>query len=249
MRVLAFGAHPDDWDEFAGGTMLRYAQAGHAVGVVSLTDGSGYGSGASAEDIARRRKGEFEAAATLLGNSRPYWPGFRDAHLVDDLETRIKVAAIIHDFQPDVVFTHPPDDYHPDHTAASQLVVDASFTAYILTAGTFFKNQDLGGDHATPARLSHPALYFYESEGGHGFLPDEYVDITPVWETKTRMMDCHRSQYEGDLNPRTGQPENGLQTDIEIIGRFRGMQAGVKYAEGFRLYHADGRVHPYRVLP
>jgi LmbE family N-acetylglucosaminyl deacetylase len=248
MNILAFGAHDDDWDEYCGGTLKLYAQAGHSIGVVSMTNGCNHGAARSREELGQIRKQEFESAAALLGECKTYWPGSADGRLENNFETRKMVAGMINDFQPDIIFTHPPDDYHPDHNATTQLVLDASQSAYILAVGP-----KLYHPGATLPKKPHfsryPVIYFYDSEDGHGFLPDEYVDITPVWQTKQQMLNSHRSQIEAELEEQAGQDENPFLTTIEIIGRYRGLQCGVKYAEAFKLYRVAGRVNPARLLP
>jgi LmbE family N-acetylglucosaminyl deacetylase len=248
MNILAFGAHDDDWDEYCGGTLKRYAQAGHQIGVVSLTTGRNYGAARSSSELGEIRKKEFESATSFIGECKTYWPGSAYNRLENNFEILKIVAGIIYEFQPDIIFTHPPDDYHPDHIAATQLVIEASHSASYLTAGPrlFFPGASLP---AKPLFSNYPVIYFYDAEDGHGFLPEDYVDITSVWETKRQMMNSHRSQIEAEMNGQWDGGDNPFLTTIEIIGRYRGMQCGVTYAEAFRLYRVAGRVYPGRLLP
>jgi N-acetylglucosamine malate deacetylase 1 len=248
MNILAFGAHDDDWDEYCGGTLKLYAQTGHKVGVVSMTTGCNYGAARSTSELGQIRKKEFESAASFLGECKTYWPSSMDDRLENNFETRKMVARIINEFQPDVIFTHPPDDYHPDHNATTQLVIDASQSAYYLAVGPrlFYPGAKLP---SKPLFTRYPVIYFHDSEDGHGFLPDDYVDITSVWQTKQQMLNSHRSQIEAEIDQQNENDENPFLTTIEIIGRYRGMQCGVKYAEAFKLYRVAGRVHPGRLLP
>jgi LmbE family N-acetylglucosaminyl deacetylase len=248
MNILAFGAHNDDWDEYCGGTLKLYAQAGNTVGVVSMTNGCNYGAARSSTELGRINKQEFESAASLLGPCKTYWPDSTDGHLENNFETRKIVARIINEFQPDVIFTHPPNDYHADHNATTQLVLDASHAAYILAVGPILKFPGAVLPKQ-PLFPPYPVVYFYDSEDGHGFLPDDYVDITSVWETKRNIMDCHRSQNAMEVEDLNGCEETPLTAICGIIGRYRGLQSGVKYAEAFKLYRAAGRVHPCRLLP
>ncbi len=222
MRVLAIGAHSDDMDEFCGGTLALYAQQGHTVGIACLTDGRAYGSVSPVEALVAARKREFEASAALIGASQTFWLGYPDGQLEPALPARRALEEIFHQFAPDILITHPADDYHPDHTAAHTLVMDAS--------------------RYTP-------LFFCESEGGHNFIPDEYVDISAVFELKLKMMDVHRSQYDFGPDPQTGQVRNFLHDDVIALGRFHGMQAGVPYAEVFQICRKHGRIRAVRMLP
>lgn len=237
MRILAVGAHSDDMDFFAGGTLARFAAAGHAIGICSLTDGRSGGKAETPEQLAERRRLEFLESAAVIG-AETFWAGYHDGMLTDDLPTRLAVAEIIRSFRPDLIITHPPEDYHPDHVVTSRLVMDASYIA---------RNPNV---EMKSVRLAGVApLYFVDAELGHGFLPDEYVDVTEAWEQKMRMLDAHRSQYEGWVNTVTGQPENWLVDRAAVLGRFRGLQCGARYAEAFKVFRAHGRVGAARLLP
>jgi len=237
MRALAIGAHPDDMDFFCGGTLARLAAAGHAVGICSMTDGRGGGKAESLEELVQRQQEEFAASAAVIG-AETFWPGFCDGMLTDNLETRLVVVEVIRSFQPDLIVTHPPQDYHPDHVATSRLAVDASYVARSAAVKT--------GSVRLPGVV--PVL-FVDAEAGHGFLPDEYVDVTENWPQKMRMLDAHHSQYDGWINPASGQPENWLIDRAAVLGRFRGLQCGVMYAEAFKSFRAHGRLRAARVLP
>jgi N-acetylglucosamine malate deacetylase 1 len=231
MRILAIGAHSDDMDEFCGGTLRLYVQQGHTVGIACMTDGRANGSVSPVEKLVATRKKEFETSAAIIGASQTFWLGFPDGRLERNLAARQALEDVFTQFKPDVLITHPPDDYHPDHTATHQLVMDAS-------QETWF-----------PDSLSYAAVLFCEAEGGHNYIPDEYVDITQVFDLKLKMMDVHRSQYDYGPDPVTGKVENFLYDDVYAMARFHGMQASVKYAEVFQICRKHGRVRPSRVLP
>ncbi|MCS7309034.1 MAG: hypothetical protein NZ741_02320, partial [Armatimonadetes bacterium] len=90
-----------------------------------------------------------------------------------------------------------------------------------------------------------PPLYYMDSLAGANFIPTEYVDITPVIEQKIAMMECHQSQVKW-----LKEHDNIDITDfIRVMGRFRGLSAGVPYAEGFRKLEAWGRGTVTRLLP
>ncbi|MCZ7545519.1 MAG: hypothetical protein M5R40_19235 [Anaerolineae bacterium] len=136
--------------------------------------------------------------------------------------------------KPDVILTHDPHDYHPDHRAVSRLLFDASFLS--------------GVPHVETAHAAHPgvpALYYYDVLTGVGFNPTEYVDIGETFKLKHKMLSCHESQI-GWLMDHDGIDVLDLMT---VMARSRGVQCGVAYAEGFRPEMGWGRVRPYRVLP
>lgn len=230
MRVLAIGAHSDDVDEFCGGTLALYASQGHIVGVCCMTDGRSNGSVEPVEALVATRKKEFETTASMIGASKTYWLGFPDGEMEHNLVTRQALVKAVVDFKPDVLLTHPLDDYHPDHLATHHLVIDASQETWV--------------EGSTWA-----ALYFWESEGGHNYIPDEYVDITPFYDLKLKLMDVHRSQWDYGPDPVTGKTENFLHHDVLAMALFRGMQSNVKYAEAFQLCRKYGRLRTFRVLP
>jgi LmbE family N-acetylglucosaminyl deacetylase len=237
MRILAIGAHSDDMDFFCGGTLARFAATGYVVGICSMTDGRSGGKAESLDELALRRRKEFMESAAVIG-AETFWPGYHDSMLMDDRETRLVVVEIIRSFQPDLIVTHPPEDYHPDHVATSRLVMDASFVARSATVKT--KTVRLPG--VVP-------ILFVDAEAGHGFLPDEYVDVTESWPQKVRMLSAHHSQYDGWINPVSGEPENWLVDRATVLGRFRGLQCGVLHAEAFKFFRAHGRVRAARLLP
>ena len=237
MHVLAVGAHSDDMDFFCGGTLARFAADGHNIGICSLTDGRSGGKADLPDQLAELREAEFRASATVL-NATAFWPGIEDGMLFNNLETRLLLVEIIRSFNPHLLITHPPNDYHPDHVAASHLVMDASFLA---------RNRNISTRSVRIPGV--PPVLFCDSELGHSFLPDQYVDITDVWEQKALMLEVHHSQYDGWINPRTGSPENWVLDRASVLSRFRGLQAGVYYAEAFRSFRAHGRVKPLRLLP
>jgi LmbE family N-acetylglucosaminyl deacetylase len=212
-------------DLFSGGTLALYAAAGHTVGICCVTDGRMGGKAESPEELAQMRRTEFTASAAVIG-AETFWLGINDGMATNDLETRRLLMDVIRSFRPDLIITHPPNDYHPDHVATSHLAVDASFTA----------------------RVGVPSVLFVDTESGHDFLPDEYVDVTAVWDQKVRMLDAHHSQYDGWVNPHTGDPENWLVDRAAVLGRFRGLQCQVRYAEAFKAFRAHGRIRAARLL-
>ena len=81
--------------------------------------------------------------------------------------------------------------------------------------------------------------------GGFGFQPEVYVDITETIETKKRMMECHASQLQW---MRRYSDMDSVEF-IETVGRFRGYQAGVRFAEGFITHKSFARFPTGRALP
>src|SRR4051812_49406634 len=129
LRILIIGAHPDDADIKAGGTAARWCALGHAVRLVSLTDGRAGHQTMHGPRLALRRRAEAEAAAAFIGATYDVLD-YPDGELDDRLESRQRVIRLIRGFRPDLILTHRSTDYHPDHRFAGLLVQDAS---YIVT--------------------------------------------------------------------------------------------------------------------
>lgn len=186
-RILVFGAHPDDCEFKAGGSAALWAAAGHTVRFVSMTNGDtghfNMGGGA----LAWRRQEEARSAAALIGIESQVLD-YHNGELTPDVHIRKHVIRIIREFEPDLILTHRPNDYHPDHRYTSQLVQDA---AYIVTVPNMVA--------LTPALKTNPIFAFLHDDfkRPYTFSPDVAVDITPVIEKKMQMLHEHTSQmYE-----------------------------------------------------
>ncbi len=241
MNVLAIGAHGDDLEAFCGGTLALYARSGHHVVMCVVTDGSGRPMG-DPQEIAQIRKAEAQASADLIGAGLA-WLAIPDGELTVDEATRFKFVEVIRSVAPDVIITHPPGDYHPDHNATNQLVMDASQTARTSNYRSSLP----------PMRKPLPVA-FMDAEFGINFVPEDYVDISDVWDVKVEMLLQHKSQhmpgpkYDPDfVLPPTDT--NAIVRAARVISEFRGLACGVSYGEGFRWWRAANRIVPKRLLP
>lgn len=126
MNIVCIGAHPDDCEAFAGGTSVKWARAGHRVTLVSMTNGDiGHhvqGGGA----LAQRRTQEAAEAARIAGCNSIVLDN-HDGELEPSLAQRKTVARLLRNLQADIVLTHRPWDYHPDHRYTALIVQDAAF--------------------------------------------------------------------------------------------------------------------------
>lgn len=235
MNILCIAAHPDDIEILCAGTLIRYAQEGHQVTMAVFTSGNMGDAVIEPERLGKTREAESRAAAALIG-AKLIWSAVMDEHVFPDKEQRRIMIDVLREADPDVIFTHSPNDYHPDHRYVGQLVFDAYFQKGL----PFIPEQQL------PAcRFGHSQLYFMDNLGGIGFQPTEYVDISSVFETKKEMLACHKSQFEA----MEQLASTNLFDMIEVQARFRGMAAGVRYAEGFTRLDAFQRGLTKRVLP
>ena len=219
MNIMAFEAHPDDIDYFCAGTLAKYKAAGHDVAIACVTNGEVGSPTLPKQEIAAVRKKEAEKSAMILG-AEFFWLGYPDEFLFNTLEVRMHIIETIRQFDPDIIITLDKDnDYHPDHTATGQLIWDTHVMGTIPNIET-----------KSPLCTKIPEIYYMDTPAGINFLPESYVDITDYWEIKEKMIKCHVSQIEWCMN----QFGMSLCEDAKLLSRFRGYQAGCKYAEGFR---------------
>jgi LmbE family N-acetylglucosaminyl deacetylase len=242
MNVLAIGAHGDDLEAFCAGTLARYARAGDKVVMCVVTDGRGRPMG-NPDEIAAIRKAEAQASADLIG-AELVWMGIPDGALMVNDDGRHQFVEVIRGSNADVIITHPPDDYHPDHNATNQLVLDAAQVSRTSNYRSAFP----------PVRKSVPVAYM-AAEFGINFVPEDYVDVSDVWDIKVKMLLQHRSQHMPGptYDPQYVLPDNTEQIGIvraaRVMSEFYGLACGAAYAEPFRWWRAANRIVAKRLLP
>jgi LmbE family N-acetylglucosaminyl deacetylase len=231
--MLAIGAHPDDLEILCGGTLARCAARGDAVTMLVMTDGSAGHAEIGAAELAVIREREARSAAAVIGADL-VWLGLPDEFVFNDEPTRRRLLDAIRAARPDLILTHDPDDYHPDHRATSRAVFDASFIMGLPNVRT-----------ASPPHPGVAPLYYFDTLAGVGFRPEEYVDITECVETKRAMLAAHASQVDWLRH----HDSIDIQAFMETVARFRGLQCGCEFAEAFRPARAWPRLRPERLLP
>ena len=185
LRIIAFGAHPDDAELKAGGVASMWAAQGHHVKFVSMTNGDiGHFEQAGAP-LALRRKAEVAECARIFGIETEVLD-IHDGELMPTLENRKKVADLIRDWQADIVLCHRPYDYHADHRYTGILVQDA---AVIVVAPSFSVNSE-------PTK-KNPIFLFYSDgfERPYPFHPDIVVDIGKASQQKWDCITAMPSQF------------------------------------------------------
>ena len=221
-RALALGAHPDDVELQAGGTLAAWARQGVRVELACFTAGE-KGSADPAVDpteLGRLRRAETQAAAAVLGARRVHFLGAVDGELEATMPLRLAVARLVRSVRPDVVVGHDPWRrwlLHPDHRAAGFLTVDG-----VVTARDPLSAPGLG----LPAHRPHTVLLFGTDE------PDEIVDISGTIATKLAALRAHASQV-GD--PR--DTERRIRSWAAAVGAPYGLAA----AEAFHTVDTRGR--------
>jgi N-acetylglucosamine malate deacetylase 1 len=207
IRVICFGAHPDDAEYKSGGTAALWSAQGHHVKLVSVTNGDIGHWRMSGGELAQRRTKESALVAERLGVKSKVLD-IHDGELLPTLEYRREIVRLIREWNADVVISHRPWDYHPDHRYVGVLVQDAAF---MVTVPFFCPD--------TPALKKNP-VFLYSSDSfkkPYSFLADIAVDVGPVFEKKVDALMALESQtFEGgangsqefmDNNPPASQPE------------------------------------------
>ncbi len=184
LKIMVIGAHPDDCDLHAGGVAVKYARLGHEVLFLSMTNGSAGHQEMGGAKLAMTRYGEAQAVARTAGIRYKMFD-FDDAHLEPTLEARKMLVSEIRQFAPDIIITNRPNDYHPDHRATGQLVMDAS---YMVMVPNFCK--------LTPPLRYNPIILYAEDrfQFPAPFKPEIAVDVSDVLDVKFAMLNCHVSQ-------------------------------------------------------
>ena len=238
MNILAIGAHPDDVETFCGGTLAKYAKQGHKVFTATATNGNVGSATLSMEEIAKIRKEEARRAAAIIG-AEYICLDYDDEMLFDGRDTRLAFIDLVRYCKADVILTHNPQDYNPDHELTSKIIRDIAVMIPVAKIETPNKPCD-----------TIPTIAYFEAELGLGFIPTDYVDITDVIDIKKAMCAEHKSQVAWmQDNYKDIMGDKDFTDDCLLISRFRGMQCGVEFAEGFRMANDAYRTHPFRVLP
>lgn len=187
MNIVVVGAHPDDSEVFAGGVCVKWARLGHRVLMVSLTNGDAGHHEMAGGQLAKRRAQEARLSAERAG-AHDLVLDNHDGELEPALALRKRVVEILREFEADIVLTHRPNDYHPDHRYTSVVVQDAAF---MVTVPHFCAS--------VPVLRKNPVfLYLMDSfQRPAPFRPDIAVDVSDAMDTKWAMLDAMESQmYE-----------------------------------------------------
>lgn len=191
LRIIVFGAHPDDAEYGAGGTAAKWAKLGHHVKLVSVTNGDIGHWREAGGPLAQRRLAEVKKADAILGVETEVLD-IHDGELVPSLENRRKIIRLLRQWRADIVIAHRPWDYHPDHRYTGVLVQDA---AYMVTVP--FVCSDV------PPLKNNP-LFLYSSDGfkkPYPFQGDIVVDVDDVFDQKlTAIHELTSQHYEGGAN-------------------------------------------------
>jgi len=186
LRILAIGAHPDDCDIKFGGTAALFAQMGHVVKFLSVTNGDAGHHEMGGGPLAKRRYLETQESLKRLGIEEYQVLDNHDGELTPSLEVRRQIIRAIREWRADIVLTHRSNDYHPDHRNTSIVVQDAAYMVVVPNVVS-----------GTPPLTKNPVFLYYSDnfQKPNPFTPDIVVDIDSAYEKKIDGMDAHVSQF------------------------------------------------------
>jgi N-acetylglucosamine malate deacetylase 1 len=249
LRIIAFGAHPDDAELKASGVAALWAAAGAKVKFVAMTNGDVGHFASAGGPLAKRRKAEVAECARILGIENEV-VDIHDGELVPTLENRRTMARLIRQWQADIVMGHRPYDYHPDHRYTGVLMDDSA----VVVVAPFFVPD-------TPPTPRNPVFMYYSDgfQDPKPFTATVVVGIDDVAEKKWQCVSAMPSQFadEDSWQGRTipnvpkGDKERAAylldivkQRNAAVAEQYRdrlialyGQERGqkVKYAEAFQL--------------
>src|SRR5688572_15332694 len=170
LRIICFGAHPDDCELRSAGVAAKWAALGHHVKFVSVTNGDIGHWNMAGGPLAQRRIAEVQRCAEILGIQAEVLD-IHDGELLPTLENRKVITNLIREWKADIVMCHRPNDYHPDHRNVGLLVQDAAF---MVTVPYFCPN--------VPYLTSNPVFLYFEDrfQKPNPFAADVVVSIDDV---------------------------------------------------------------------
>lgn len=256
LRILMIGAHPDDCDIMTGGIAIKYRQLGHIVKFISATNGNAGHYKLSGNELAQVRIEETRQAGLAAGIEYQVLD-IDDGKLEADLFNREKFINLIRDFNPDLIFTHRTNDYHPDHRNTGMLIQDSSYLVMVPNICP-----------QVPCLKHQPViLYMFDDfKKPNPFSADVVIGIDSVFNEKAEMVNCHKSQFfewlpwvenELELVPQSeaaraewlkeklsvwdeAVAERYREKLIERYGQEKGLQ--IKYAEAFEISEYGGTI-------
>lgn len=220
--ILAIGAHPDDIELSASGTLFRHIDMGYSVALCDLTQG----------ELGTRGSGplrlqEAEAAKKIIGAVARENLGMKDGFFLHNEENMMKIIRVIRKYQPEIILANAIHDRHPDHGKASKLISDACFFAGLIKIQT----EDESGYTQQPWRPK--AVYHYIQD--RNIKADLVVDITSYMDKKIESIMAYGSQF---FNPDSDEPETPISSKafidfIKAKNKSYARDIGVEYAEAF----------------
>ena len=233
MRILALAASPGDAEMCCGGTLARVVALRGAVAICTLANGNSLGDEAPPRELADAHRTEAEAAAESLG-AKLFWFGHSDFSVANDAVTRMQLVEVLRTFRPNALLTPASVDVHHDLRDVWRLALDAAQMAAAPSARTDQERLD-----------APPAVCAYQPRWLEGFTPDTYVDVSDTIDTKQAAI-AHLKSLAHWYAARRGID---IVEAAETVSAYRGLQAGVDFAEAFAVTPVAGGSAITRILP
>lgn len=216
LDILVFGAHPDDIELGCGGTVIKAVQEGRKVGIIDLTRGE-----LGTRGSVSTRDQETDLANTIMGVTIRENMNFKDGFFQDDEDHQVPIIRKIREYRPKIIIANAPYDRHPDHSRASQLIVNACFLSGLEKI-------------VTDQNIWRPELIYHYIQFNN-IKPDLVVDISKQMDLKIRAVKAYKTQF---YNPESNESSTIISTaDFLESVRYRakdlGRESRCQYAEGF----------------
>ncbi len=219
---MFIGAHPDDIELNCGGTVLKLVESGKNVGIIDLTEGE-----LSTRGNRRSRVLETSAASKLLGISFRENLKIRDGSIEINKINREKIIRVLRKYKPEIVFAPYPNDRHPDHIYAGNLIRESVFYSGLMKIRT-----------GNLKAFKPGKLYFYRSAID---IPVSFIfDISSVFKKKLEVLKCYRTQFydSESKEPETFISSSFFRNEIEARARHYGFKIGAEFGEPYYSYDA-----------
>ena len=223
LDVLVFGAHPDDSELGAGGTIALEVSRGKKVGIADLSRGE-----LGTRGTAEIRQQEADKAAAVLGLAIRENLDLGDGFIFNNKANQLQVIQVIRRYRPDIVLCNAVEDRHIDHGRASSLVSDACFLSGLTKIETKYPGDDQWQEAWRPSAVYHYIQW-------RNLEPDIVVDVSDHIDKKMEAIEAYSSQFfdPDSKEPATPISSENFKESIRYRARDLGRLTGVKYGEGF----------------
>lgn len=226
--ILAIGAHPDDVELSAAGTLMKHKAMGKTFALVDLTEGE-----MGTRGTVETRYEEAGDAAKIIGAEARVNLQMRDGFFEETEANLLKLIVQIRRFKPSIVLANAVDDRHPDHGRASHLISRACFLAGLRKIETTFEGVE---------QEAHRPAFVYHYIQDRLLTPDFVVDVSDFVEQKFNSIKAYKTQFWDPTSNEPKTPISGEEFFEFLRGRMSefGRRIHVKYAEGFTVERTIG---------
>ncbi len=221
LDILAFAAHPDDVEMSCGATIVKYSSLGRKVGIVDFTSGQ-----MGTRGTPELRLQEAARAAEIMQLTARENLGFEDIFFKNDIDHQMEVVKMIRKYRPEIILANAPQDRHPDHGRAAEIVKAAVFLSGLAKLET-----TLDGEPQVPYRPRSVYHYIQSTM----LKPDFVEDVSGYWQQRQEAIAAFASQFH---DPNGNEPETFISSPIflqmlDARGKMLGQSIGAEYGEGF----------------